>query len=68
MIKEFQEGEVYRNSKQTQDIMVYAIASEDDVEIVLAVGFVDRESEEMTKHGELVVKKSELSDWELVAL
>lgn len=68
MIKEFLEGESYRNSKQDKDIMVFAVSSDDKDEIVLAVGFVDRVSEEMTSTGELTVKKSDLGDWELLEI
>lgn len=68
MVKEFLEGEVYRNTKLKQDIMVYAIGSEDTNEVVLAIGWVDRESEEMTAPGELTVKKSDFGDWEVVAI
>lgn len=64
MVKAFEEGEVYRNPKLSNDVMVYAIASEDDNEIVMAVGWVDRASEEMSSTGELVVKKADLKDWE----
>jgi hypothetical protein len=68
MIKEFQEGEVYRNSKLTQDVMVYAVGIDDPEEVVLAVGFIDRASEEMTTPGELTVKKADFGDWELLKL
>lgn len=68
MVKEFQEGEVYRNSKQEKDIMVYAVASDDKKELVLVVGFVDRDSEEMTSTGEITIKKSDFADWEIVEL
>lgn len=68
MVKEFLEGEVYRNPKLPHDIMVYAIGSEDDNEVVLAVGYVDRESEEMSSNGELTVKKTDFGDWEAVVV
>lgn len=68
MVKSFEEGEVYRNTKipGALDIMVYATGSEDDSEVVLAVGFVDRESEEMTSPGEITIKKVDFQDWEVV--
>lgn len=66
MIKQFEEGEVYRNKKLDKDIMVYGIASETDSQIIMAVGFVDRESEEMTSPGEITVNKTDLIDWEVV--
>lgn len=66
MVKVFEEGEVYRNPKLPNDIMVYGIASENDDEIVMAVGFVDRESEEMSSNGEITIKKSDFKEWEVV--
>lgn len=66
MVKEFAEGEVYRNKKLEKDIMVYAVGIDNPDEVVLAVGFVDREAEEMTAAGEITIKKSEFEDWEVV--
>lgn len=68
MVKEFQEGEVYRNKKLDKDVMVYAVGKNNQDEVVLAVGFVDRISEEMTSTGELTVKASDFGDWEIVNL
>lgn len=68
MVKEFLEGETYRNPKQDKDVMVYAVASSSKDEVVLVVGFVDRVSEEMLSTGEITVKKSEFADWEIVEL
>lgn len=66
MVKEFQEGEVYRNLKLPRDIMVYAIGIDDTEEVVLAVGWIDRESEEMVEPGEVIIKKSDFGDWSIV--
>ena len=66
MVTEFLEGEVYRNSKLEQDIMVYGVGSEDDEEVILAIGYIDRESEEMTAPGEITIKRVDFKDWEAV--
>lgn len=68
MVTEFVEGETYHNKNVEQDIMVYAVAHETDVDVTLAVGFVDRVSEEMTSTGELTIKKSDYKDWEQVEI
>ena len=68
MVTEFIEGEVYTNKKLDYDVMVYAVASKTADEVVLAIGKINRESEEMFAPGELTVKTSEFSDWELVEL
>lgn len=68
MVKAFVEGETYRNIKLDKDMMVYGIGYEDDTEVVLAIGWVDRESEEMISVGEISVKKSDFSQWEIVTL
>lgn len=64
MIKAFLEGDSYRNPKLPQDVMVLGIAKEDAKEVVMAVLFVDRESDETTGGGELTVQKADFGDWE----
>lgn len=68
MIKEFLEGETYFNAKYDKDVMVLGIAKTTDKEIVLAILWVDRSTEETTGGGELTVPVAELSSWELKEL
>lgn len=68
MVKQFQEGEVYRNAKLGRDVMVFGVGIDTPTEVVLAVGWIDRVSEEMTDNGELTVNKSDFGDWEVVNL
>lgn len=66
MVKEFEEGETYRNKKLDRDIMVFAVASKTQDEVVLAIGWVDRESEEMAANGEITIKTADFQDWEVI--
>lgn len=68
MVTDFVEGETYRNKSMDKDIMVFAIGKKTADDVTLAVGYVDRESYEMTNNGELTVKNSDLKDWEEVEL
>jgi hypothetical protein len=63
MVTAFEDGETYRNLKLEKDIMVYATAKETPAEVTLAVGFVDRESYEMTNTGDITIKKEDFKDW-----
>lgn len=64
MVTKFEEGEVYRNKELPRDIMVYGTGIENDEEVVLAIGWVDRESEEMVEPGEITIKKTDFGKWE----
>jgi hypothetical protein len=68
MIKEFLEGETYTNSKLDKDVMVLGIGKETQDEVVLAILWVERQSNETTGGDELTVKKSEFSDWTIVEI
>lgn len=63
MITQFLEGETYTNPKMEQDIMVLGLTPKADDSVLLSILFVDRESTESTKFGELTVHASEFSDW-----
>lgn len=68
MVKEFLEGETYRNSKLDKDVLVLGIAKEDASGVKLAILWVDRQSEETTGGDELIIPKSQFDEWELVVL
>lgn len=63
MVKEFLEGETYTNADLEQDVMVLGIGSETKEEVVMAILWVDRESQTTTGGGELTVKRSEFKRW-----
>lgn len=63
MVKEFLEGETYTNAELSQDVMVLGIGSETKEEVVMAILWVDRESQATTGGGELTVKKSDFKRW-----
>lgn len=68
MIKEFLEGETYRNAKLDHDILVLGIGLDTPTATTLAILRVDRASEETTGGDELTVLKSDLENWDLVVL
>lgn len=63
MITEFEEGETYTNPKLDQDIMVLGIVGQTADASTLSILWVDRDTTESTKFGQLEVSKKDLGDW-----
>lgn len=66
MIKEFLEGETYRNAEYDYDIMVLAVAEETEAEVLMAVLWVEKEGFESVGSGEITINKEDFKDWQLV--
>ena len=66
MVKEFLEGETYRNALQDHDILVLGIGEETNKEVVLAVLYVDRETNKSIDFGEEIISRTEFNDWLIV--
>lgn len=68
MVKEFLEGETYRNDKFEQDIFVLGINELDDKKIIMLVLWIDRETVESTSGDEILIQKSKFNEWSQVDL
>lgn len=65
-MKHFKSGNTYRNLEHDEDIMVIGIYDHDEFHTLLAVFWVDRDTQETLGADELHVEAVDYSNWEPV--